>query len=397
MPSVPPKTLYHAAENHTPCQPEDKRYAFKEIFHTSMFWFARKKEREMSEDSSFSSEGTLIMGLPPKRKIKRKVFSEEETQRSPKEYVPRPAPAEYQVPQLESCSSNTGEDQLAFIPRFPSPTITRIPTTPMRTVSHPRHILPVNYRSSPVTAITGLHTTPPMSSSCTTNHLTPSERLQSPPAHQTPVFNSPVQSTSRRSNSISTEDLHGLLVEISKQVKRNQAMIAHIYEYCKDKEQLEGKTCAAKNTAGDSPATDTAVPAYTMKQVIALDRKLADRVFYKQLSDQFMGIPGLTLRNLVRNILSRIFSPAMCEEIHCTGKNRPYVFKNSNIYGFLLDQVSRRPDFSSVPSSTVAYEARLWFRLRRERKKESTSVVVRLSTEAEDETSEEQDDSEAAL
>ncbi|CAL8068942.1 unnamed protein product [Calicophoron daubneyi] len=270
-------------------------------------------------------------------------------------------------------------------------------TTPMRTVSHPRHILPVNYRSSPVTAITGLHTTPPMSSSCTTNHLTPSERLQSPPAHQTPVFNSPVQSTSRRSNSISTEDLHGLLVEISKQVKRNQAMIAHIYEYCKDKEQLEGKTCAAKNTAGDSPATDTAVPAYTMKQVIALDRKLADRVFYKQLSDQFMGIPGLTLRNLVRNILSRIFSPAMCEEIHCTGKNRPYVFKNSNIYGFLLDQVSRRPDFSSVPSSTVAYEARLWFRLRRERKKESTSVVVRLSTEAEDETSEEQDDSEAAL
>ncbi|CAL8076189.1 unnamed protein product [Calicophoron daubneyi] len=75
------------------------------------------------------------------------------------------------------------------------------------------------------------------------------------------------------------------------------------------------------------------------------------------------------VHSLIRNILSRLISPAMSEEIHCGGKDKPFLFKNSRIYGFLLDQVNKRTAFSSVDSKTVSYEARLWFRLRREQMK----------------------------
>ncbi|CAL8082535.1 unnamed protein product [Calicophoron daubneyi] len=85
------------------------------------------------------------------------------------------------------------------------------------------------------------------------------------------------------------------------------------------------------------------------------------------------------LRTLVRNLLSRLISPSISEEIHCTGKGRPYVFKNSRLHGFLLNQVCQRPGFATVAANAVNAEARLWFKLRRERTKTQNPQAINFT------------------
>ncbi|CAL8084097.1 unnamed protein product [Calicophoron daubneyi] len=109
MPSVRPDKLYQAAKNHIPCKPGDKKYTFHEYGRTILFSSARQMELDLSENSTISSEGTVYMGLPPKRKIRRKVFSEEETLRLPKQTANRPAMVEYNLDGLESVASDIHE------------------------------------------------------------------------------------------------------------------------------------------------------------------------------------------------------------------------------------------------------------------------------------------------
>ncbi|CAL8084848.1 unnamed protein product [Calicophoron daubneyi] len=151
--------------------------------------------------------------------------------------------------------------------------------------------------------------------------------------------------------------------------KKMAALIAHIDSRCQSLQQSVDSLSAKIQTAGDSQSPSAGIPAYNMEQVINLNSNLQHPDFYKHVSDICNSIPGEDLRTLIRNILSRLISPAMSEEIHCGGKDKPFLFKNSRIYGFLLDQVNKRTAFSSVDSKTVSYEARLWFRLRREQMK----------------------------
>ncbi|CAL8099007.1 unnamed protein product [Calicophoron daubneyi] len=81
------------------------------------------------------------------------------------------------------------------------------------------------------------------------------------------------------------------------------------------------------------------IPAYTMEQMVTLNSNLQHEDYYEQLkvqSDLLLIIPGGDARTLVRNILTKLISPAVSKKIHCGGKSKLFLFKNSRIHGFLL-------------------------------------------------------------
>ncbi|CAL8082540.1 unnamed protein product [Calicophoron daubneyi] len=114
-------------------------------------------------------------------------------------------------------------------------------------------------------------------------------------------------------------------------------------------------------------------------------------------SDQLKSISGRDLRTLFRNLLSRLISPSVSEEIHCTGKGRLFVFENSRLHGFLLNQVCQRPGFATVSAKAVNTGARLWFKLLREQFRNKNPQAINLipenvgdiTDEGEEESSEE--------
>ncbi|CAL8069018.1 unnamed protein product [Calicophoron daubneyi] len=303
MPSVRSHKFYEAVKKHTPCQPGDKKYTFKEIDRTISFSYARELELRYFIESTPISDGIVHMGLPPNREIRRGVLSEED---------------ENTVQKQPNC---------------------------------PAHV----------------KCEPPEADTC--NIL-----IQAPCSNNS----HPILSTSEDSSAFHLMEIKNMFNEVLSQVKRTAALVAHVSERCKNIEQLLETMCAENNKAEVSKSICANVPAHTMEQVIALDTQLQEEEVYRQLSDQFLGIPGGDLRTLVRNILTRLISPAISEEIHCTGKNRPFTFKNSRLHGFLLDQVSRRSEFATVDPKTVGYEARLWFKLRREQKKGKTQEAMML-------------------
>ncbi|CAL8068093.1 unnamed protein product [Calicophoron daubneyi] len=208
-------------------------------------------------------------------------------------------------------------------------------------------------------------------------------RIQSTRGNQIPVCDTPVQSVSEDSNPITLLEIYKALMNLTQKSRRIATVVTRVHDICKEIKRSLDTQYASTKAVREPPAAFHAVPAYTMEQVIALDSRLSDNTYYSQLSDYCLRIGGGDLRTLVRNILSRLISPAMSEDVHCTGKSRPFIFKNSRLHGFVLDQVSKRAAFSGVEPKAVAYEARLWFRLRREQNRgKAHGVVMReLGTE----------------
>ncbi|CAL8074773.1 unnamed protein product [Calicophoron daubneyi] len=132
------------------------------------------------------------------------------------------------------------------------------------------------------------------------------------------------------------------------------ASVDRIAENCKHiKKSIDSLHTGERNAAITLPNCPTA-PMYTMEQLVALNSKLGDERYDRELvlqSDQLKIISGGDLRTLVRNLLSRLISPSVSEEIHCTGRGRSFVFKNSRLHGFLLNQVCQQLGFATVAAT----------------------------------------------
>ncbi|CAL8076259.1 unnamed protein product [Calicophoron daubneyi] len=113
-------------------------------------------------------------------------------------------------------------------------------------------------------------------------------------------------------------------------------LMTGVHEFCQEFRQMPDRLIAGSSVVGESLATCLNVPAHTMEQVMALESSLSDPAYYRQLSDFCLQVAGVDLRAIVRNLLSRLISPAMTEDIHCIGKCRKFVFRNSMIYCFVL-------------------------------------------------------------
>ncbi|CAL8076904.1 unnamed protein product [Calicophoron daubneyi] len=125
------------------------------------------------------------------------------------------------------------------------------------------------------------------------------------------------------SSAVLTENTDAL-VELKQQGATTAAVVALVHEDSKDITQsLACIQTTEGNAASTRPSTRT-LPGYAMEQIITLNSRLLD---------------GGDFRTLVPSVLSRLISPELSEEIHCTGKGRPFVFKNSRIHGFLLGKL----------------------------------------------------------
>ncbi|CAL8069020.1 unnamed protein product [Calicophoron daubneyi] len=363
MPSVRSHKFYEAVKKHTPCQPGDKKYTFKEIDRTISFSYARELELRYFIESTPISDGIVHMGLPPNREIRRGVLSEEDENTVQKQ--PNcPAHVKCEPPEADTCNILIRECNTCVCVCYViiHTTITNYIVLVLLVYEDYRDIEVFPQSGMPILG-------------CETDRESDCMCMSATSVAPCSNNSHPILSTSEDSSAFHLMEIKNMFNEVLSQVKRTAALVAHVSERCKNIEQLLETMCAENNKAEVSKSICANVPAHTMEQVIALDTQLQEEEVYRQLSDQFLGIPGGDLRTLVRNILTRLISPAISEEIHCTGKNRPFTFKNSRLHGFLLDQVSRRSEFATVDPKTVGYEARLWFKLRREQKKGKTQEV----------------------
>ncbi|CAL8068525.1 unnamed protein product [Calicophoron daubneyi] len=153
----------------------------------------------------------------------------------------------------------------------------------------------------------------------------------------------PIQSTSEDSIQISLLQINKAILDLTLEcrpaftlLRKMAPLMTGVHEFCQEFRQMPDRLIAGSSVVGEALATCLNVPAHTMEQVMALESSLSDPAYYRQLSDFCLQVAGVDLRAIVRNLLSRLISPAMTEDIHCIGKCRKFVFRNSMIYCFVL-------------------------------------------------------------
>ncbi|CAL8077132.1 unnamed protein product [Calicophoron daubneyi] len=203
-------------------------------------------EREVSEDTELSSDATIHMGLPPKRKIRRKVLSEEEVHPVDKPTVLRPQHVQYDIPRPHSSTLRIDSPQKNAAPPLGS-----------------------------------LSSTP--SSRNLNAAAKPNQRPSSPVTPATAVHLSPSHSKLPTSAPVSLEHLHEVQLHILREQKKMAALIAHIDSRCQSLQQSVDSLSAKIQTAGDSQSPSAGIPAYNMEQVINLNSNLQHLDFYKHV------------------------------------------------------------------------------------------------------------------
>ncbi|CAL8072361.1 unnamed protein product [Calicophoron daubneyi] len=202
-------------------------------------------------------------------------------------------------------------------------------------------------------------------------------RLQSPPGNISESIrasHSPTNLCLSGESVFSLKEMHKALIGLA-------ASVARIDENCKYIRESMDSLHTGDRNAAVTPSNCPSVPIYTMEQLIALNSNLDEEMYNRGLSEQLRNVSGGDLRTLVRNALSRLISPSVSEDIHCTGKSRPFVFKNSRLHGFVLNLVCQRPGFATVSAKAVNTEARLWFKLRREQRRSKNHQAINLFPE----------------
>lgn len=124
------------------------------------------------------------------------------------------------------------------------------------------------------------------------------------------------------------------------------------------------------NSKSHSLPDDVDLPLNSVKGLESLEEKLKTMAVRKSVTNYLSQIGGLSVGDNTRRVLSALFTSDLARQMTMHGSSQKYAFKETHLYGILLDAVRRNPLFNPeiATDSAIQKTTGIWFYNARDRK-----------------------------